>query len=116
MKMPKLDMQLNQSISSTKICFSVSKFSTFLFYLVDCRYWNYLRKQTFVLESYTTKVNQIMNRALFFVHCYLSWGFVAPYIMSSVHVAAALASYCKGYRHGDAGFPGTGKRSARNVA
>ncbi|KAL2321333.1 hypothetical protein Fmac_030302 [Flemingia macrophylla] len=54
------------------------------------RYWNYLRKQTFVLESYVTKVNQIMNRALFAVHCYLSWGFVAPYCMAVIQVAAAL--------------------------
>ncbi|OIW08926.1 hypothetical protein TanjilG_05902 [Lupinus angustifolius] len=61
------------------------------------RYWNYLRKQTFVLESYTTKVNQIMNRALFAVHCYLSWGFVAPYFMAMIHVAAALRFYVKGY-------------------
>lgn len=60
-----------------------------------CRYWNYLRKQTFVLESYTTKVNWIMNRALFTSHCYLSWGFVSPYIMAGIHVAAALRHYLK---------------------
>ncbi|XP_004251638.1 uncharacterized protein [Solanum lycopersicum] len=59
------------------------------------RYWNYLRKQTFVLESYTTKVNWIMNRALFTSHCYLSWGFVSPYIMAGIHVAAALRHYLK---------------------
>ncbi|XP_056166958.1 uncharacterized protein LOC130138056 isoform X1 [Syzygium oleosum] len=61
------------------------------------RYWNYLRKQTFVLESYTTQVNWIMNRALFTSHCYLSWGFVAPYVMASVHVTAALRANIKGY-------------------
>ncbi|XP_043707660.1 uncharacterized protein LOC122656996 [Telopea speciosissima] len=61
------------------------------------RYWNYLRKQTFVLESYTTKVNWIMNRALFSSHCYLSWGFVAPYVMAMFHVAAALTAYSKEY-------------------
>ncbi|XP_050369140.1 uncharacterized protein LOC126787269 [Argentina anserina] len=61
------------------------------------RYWNYLRKQTFVLESYLTKVNWIMNRALFTVHCYLSWGFVTPYVMAMVHVTAALRMYIKGY-------------------
>ncbi|MED6131258.1 hypothetical protein PIB30_008298 [Stylosanthes scabra] len=60
------------------------------------RYWNYLRKQTFVLESYTFKVNQIMNRALFVVHCYLSWGFVAPFIMAAFHVAVALRVYMNG--------------------
>ncbi|KAG8054295.1 hypothetical protein GUJ93_ZPchr0001g29329 [Zizania palustris] len=54
------------------------------------RYWNYLRKQTFVLESYVSKVNWMMNRALFASHCYLSWGFVWPYIMALVHVVAAL--------------------------
>nr|KYP67480.1 hypothetical protein KK1_023822 [Cajanus cajan] len=59
------------------------------------RYWNYLRKQTFVLESYTTSVNWVMNRALFTTHCYLSWGFVAPYLMAMIHVAAALRFYSK---------------------
>ena len=62
-----------------------------------CRYWNYLRKQTFVLESYVTKVNQVMNRALFAVHCYLSWGFVAPYCMAVIHVAAALRFRAREY-------------------
>ncbi|KAH9626285.1 hypothetical protein KSS87_007160, partial [Heliosperma pusillum] len=60
------------------------------------RYWNYLRKQTFVLESYVSKVNWIMNRALFSVHCYLSCGFVAPYVMAVIHVAAALRMVSSG--------------------
>ncbi|WOL03671.1 hypothetical protein Cni_G12391 [Canna indica] len=54
------------------------------------RYWNYLRKQTFVLESYVSKVNWLMNRALFSSHCYLSWGFALPYFMALIHLAAAL--------------------------
>ncbi|XP_047307746.1 uncharacterized protein LOC124911322 [Impatiens glandulifera] len=62
------------------------------------RYWNYLRKQTFVLESYTSRVNWIMNRALFCTHCYLSWGFVAPYIMAVTHLAAALVINSKQHR------------------
>ncbi|EFH62275.1 hypothetical protein ARALYDRAFT_319569 [Arabidopsis lyrata subsp. lyrata] len=61
------------------------------------RYWNYLRKQTFVLESYISKVNWIMNKALFAVHCYLSWGFVAPYVMAVIHITSALRIYIKGY-------------------
>ncbi|XP_043720673.1 uncharacterized protein LOC122668152 isoform X1 [Telopea speciosissima] len=68
------------------------------------RYWNYLRKQTFVLESYTTKVNWIMNRALFSSHCYLSWGFVAPYFMAMFHVAAALTAYLKEYPLNETSF------------
>nr|DAD44585.1 TPA_asm: hypothetical protein HUJ06_002815 [Nelumbo nucifera] len=59
------------------------------------RYWNYLRKQTFVLESYIDKVNWMMNRALFSSHCYLSWGFVIPYFMATIHIAAALRAYYK---------------------
>ncbi|PSS15566.1 Ceramide glucosyltransferase-A like [Actinidia chinensis var. chinensis] len=72
------------------------------------RYWNYLRKQTFVLESYATKVNWIMNRALFSFHCYLSWGFVAPYLMAVVHVAAALRVRSKGYSLEDTNFTSCG--------
>ncbi|KAG4141274.1 hypothetical protein ERO13_D06G065800v2 [Gossypium hirsutum] len=63
------------------------------------RYWNYLRKQTFVLESYISRVNWLMNRGLFSFHCYLSWGFVAPYFMAAVHIAAALQIYIKGYSY-----------------
>ncbi|XP_030952359.1 uncharacterized protein LOC115975635 isoform X1 [Quercus lobata] len=72
------------------------------------RYWNYLRKQTFVLESYTTNVNWIMNRALFTSHCYLSWGFVAPYIMSMIHITAALRIYIKGYSLEETSFTSGG--------
>ena len=37
-----------------------------------------------------------MNRALFTTHCYLSWGFVSPYIMALVHVLTTLrAPYSK---------------------
>ncbi|XP_052183796.1 uncharacterized protein LOC127795877 isoform X3 [Diospyros lotus] len=80
------------------------------------RYWNYLRKQTFVLESYTTKVNWIMNRALFSSHCYLSWGFVAPYFMALVHVAAALRIHCKGHSLGDAALTSCGLFLASGLA
>ncbi|XWS26775.1 hypothetical protein CRYUN_Cryun26dG0059200 [Craigia yunnanensis] len=63
------------------------------------RYWNYLRKQTFVLEAYISKINWLMNKALFSTHCYLSWGFVAQYLMAMVHVIAALQIYIKGYSY-----------------
>ncbi|KAJ8466650.1 hypothetical protein OPV22_029202 [Ensete ventricosum] len=62
------------------------------------RYWNYLRKQTFVLESYISRVNWLMNRALFSSHCYLSWGFVCPYFMALIHLAAALRAPYSGSR------------------
>ncbi|XP_022960956.1 uncharacterized protein LOC111461602 isoform X1 [Cucurbita moschata] len=80
------------------------------------RYWNYLRKQTFVLESYISHVNKIMNRALFTSHCYLSWGFVAPYFMSMIHVAAALRFYTKGYSLEEAGFSSVGMSMVCSLA
>lgn len=80
------------------------------------RYWNYLRKQTFVLESYTSHVNKIMNRALFTSHCYLSWGFVAPYFMSMIHVVAALRFYAKGYSLEETGFSSVGMTMVCSLA
>jgi len=38
-----------------------------------------------------------MNRALFSVHCYLSWGFVFPYFMAMIHLAAALRAQYSEY-------------------
>ncbi|XP_057839155.1 uncharacterized protein LOC131049143 isoform X2 [Cryptomeria japonica] len=58
--------------------------------LTFSRYWNYLRKQTFVLESYNTNVNWMMNRGLFIFHCYCSWGYVSPFVMAFFHLIAAF--------------------------
>ncbi|GAQ86905.1 Glucosylceramide Synthase (UDP-glucose-dependent) [Klebsormidium nitens] len=56
------------------------------------RYWNYLRRQIFVLETYCSLHNQIVNRALFLAHCYLSWGLVLPLVPTAVHLALSLTS------------------------
>ncbi|KAF6141729.1 hypothetical protein GIB67_027907 [Kingdonia uniflora] len=72
------------------------------------RYWNYLRKQTFVLESYISRVNWLMNRGLFSFHFYLSWGFVAPYLLAVIHIAAALRFRYKGYTFADIDIPSGG--------
>ncbi|CAN8271066.1 unnamed protein product [Cochlearia groenlandica] len=63
------------------------------------RYWNYLRKQTFVLESYISKVNWMINKAMSAFHCYMSCGFIAPYLMAIIHITSALRIYFKGYHH-----------------
>lgn len=95
-----------------KICF-FTWYSLLIFSLFDlCRYWNYLRKQTFVLESYISKVNWIMNRALFSSHCYLSWGFVAPYLMAVIHIAAALRVASKEYSPEETTFASGGEHTA----
>lgn len=56
----------------------------------SCRYWNYLQKQTIVLETYNTTYNYWMNRGLFFLHCWASWSFVFPYLTSCVHLLVAM--------------------------
>lgn len=57
-----------------------------------------------------------MNRALFSTHCYLSWGFVAPYIMSGIHLAAALRLHSKGYSFDEAVLPSTGEYTCHLVS
>ncbi|KAK9102307.1 hypothetical protein Sjap_019561 [Stephania japonica] len=80
------------------------------------RYWNYLRKQTFVLESYISRVNWIMNRALFTTHFYLSWGFVMPYLMAMIHIAAALRVGFRNVDSGDVPATSVGLRLATSLA
>ncbi|KAF1862300.1 hypothetical protein Lal_00026826 [Lupinus albus] len=72
------------------------------------RYWNYLRKQTFVLESYITNVNWLMNRALFAFHSWASWGFVTPYFMALIHVVAALRFYNQPYSFEESPYTSVG--------
>ena len=69
-----------------------------------------------MLESYISKVNWIMNKALFAVHCYLSWGFVAPYVMSVIHITSALRIYIKGYSQlEDATFASSGEHTFLHI-
>lgn len=76
---------LNFSVENSREAYSVDSVV-----IGNFRYWNYLRKQTFVLESYNTPVNRIMNRALFYSHCWLSWSFVIPFAMSTLQLLAFL--------------------------
>lgn len=53
-----------------------------------------------------------MNRALFTTHCYLSWGFVTPYLMAIVHITAALRIHIKGYSIEETTFTFGGEHSS----
>eukprot|EP00850_Spirogloea_muscicola_P018846 SM000177S03179 [mRNA] locus=s177:35680:39904:- [translate_table: standard] len=57
------------------------------------RYWNYLRRQIFVLETYSSLYNRVLNRLLFLVHCYLSWGLVIPFLVAELHLLRVGALY-----------------------
>eukprot|EP00850_Spirogloea_muscicola_P010612 SM000063S20002 [mRNA] locus=s63:263064:267377:+ [translate_table: standard] len=60
---------------------------------VPCKYWNYLRRQIFVLETYSSLYNRVLNRVLFLVHCYLSWGLVIPFLVAELHMLRLGALY-----------------------
>ncbi|XP_024628380.2 uncharacterized protein [Medicago truncatula] len=75
------------------------------------RYWNYLRKQTFALESYTTNINWMMNRALSGVHCYVSWALVASFLMAMIHLAAVFRFYSKGYSLEEMAYSAAGEHN-----
>ncbi|BDA40970.1 hypothetical protein COCOBI_01-6250 [Coccomyxa sp. Obi] len=54
------------------------------------RFWNYLRRQLYVMDTYANSHNEHLNHAMLALHCYLSWAFVAPAAISSLQVAAYI--------------------------
>lgn len=42
------------------------------------QYWNYLRRQLYVMDTYATKSNKRINHSLMLIHSYLSWAIVLP--------------------------------------
>ncbi|KAK9803983.1 hypothetical protein WJX72_010372 [[Myrmecia] bisecta] len=42
------------------------------------RYWNYLRRQLYVMDTYASPLNRRINHSMMVVHAYLSWAFVLP--------------------------------------
>jgi Glycosyl transferase family 21 len=42
------------------------------------RYWNYLRRQLVVLDTYASDHNRCTNHVMAVLHCYFSWAFVVP--------------------------------------
>lgn len=42
------------------------------------RYWNYLRRQLYVMDTYTSPHNRAVNHTMMALHTYLSLAFVVP--------------------------------------
>lgn len=42
------------------------------------QYWNYLRRQLFVLDTYSNDHNRRTNHIMALLHCYGSWSFTIP--------------------------------------
>jgi len=50
------------------------------------RYWNYLRRQLVVLDTYASDHNRRTNHVMAVLHCYFSWAFVVPVLSCSIKV------------------------------
>jgi hypothetical protein len=48
------------------------------------RYWNYLRRQLVVLDTYASDHNRRTNHVMAVLHCYFSWAFVVPVLSCSI--------------------------------
>ena len=53
------------------------------------RYWNYLRRQLYVMDTYVTPRNRLVNHSMLGLHTYLSWAFVLPCL-----TGASVPSFC----------------------
>lgn len=42
------------------------------------QYWNYVRRQVYVMDTYSNRVNRQINHAMMFLHSYLSLAFTVP--------------------------------------
>ena len=55
-------------------------------------YWNYCRRQVYVLDTYTTKFNRRVNHTLLVLHSYLSIGFVGSMLLNAWRVFVTLVN------------------------
>ena len=56
----------------------------------------YLRRQTFVLLTFSSRYNQLLNLGLLGVHCYLSSAIVLPLPLALAYLLQAFSSLVKG--------------------
>lgn len=54
------------------------------------KYWNYLRRQLYVLDTYSSTSNRITNYSLAALHCYGSWGYCIPLYLVAAHALIGL--------------------------
>ncbi|KAK9804057.1 hypothetical protein WJX73_000030 [Symbiochloris irregularis] len=50
------------------------------------RYWNYLRRQLYVMDTYTSPHNRALNHTMMALHTYLSLAFVIPTVTVALRV------------------------------
>jgi hypothetical protein len=60
--------------------------------LYCCRYWNYLRRQLYVLDTYHSRHNKALNHSMMLLHSYGSAMFTAAALVTSLQLILLLAS------------------------
>ena len=55
------------------------------------RYWNYLRRQLYVMDTYACAAGRRTNHTMLALHACLSWAFVAPAVLAALQGFVAAA-------------------------
>ena len=62
----------------------------------DCspgKFWNYLRRQLCVMDTYASDYNRRLNHGMLALHCYLSWALVVPATITGWQLARCWAAW-----------------------
>ncbi|KAK9841846.1 hypothetical protein WJX81_007075 [Elliptochloris bilobata] len=64
------------------------------------RYWNYLRRQLYVMDTYACAAARRTNHAMLALHACLSWAFVAPAVLAALQSFVAAGWLLQGSKAG----------------
>jgi hypothetical protein len=59
------------------------------------KFWNYLRRQLYVMDTYASAFNRRQNHGMLALHCYLSWGIVVPAAISACQLARCYLKFAQ---------------------
>ena len=54
------------------------------------QFWNYQRRQLYVMDTYCNAHNRRLNHIMLALHCYLSWAFIIALVLTGLEVIALL--------------------------
>lgn len=52
------------------------------------QFWNYLRRQLYVMDTYYNTHNRSLNHTMLALHGYLSWAFIVPFVLTVLELIA----------------------------
>ena len=54
------------------------------------QFWNYQRRQLYVMDTYCNAHNRRLNHIMLALHCYLSWAFVIAVVLTGLEMVALV--------------------------